>query len=128
MVGDMETRVPRSKRWKRLGAAAAGVAATASGLIAFAPPAAAHYAPIWHGNDLGQVTSTHTTVSIYDGECDGNTVFIQYQATGESFVRQTMDLNGCNTGGNSFTVPSGRRVYRARVCETNVGCTGWSRH
>jgi hypothetical protein len=124
----MEMRTQRSRRWKRLSAVAAGLAATASGLIALAPPASAHYAPIWHGNDLGQVPSTHTSVSIHDGECDSHTAWIEYQITGETSIRQTMDVNGCSTGGNSGNVPSGRLVRRARVCESSEGCTGWQVH
>lgn len=123
----MQILAERSKMWRRLRVVAIGLVATVAGLVALASPAAAHYAPIWHGNDLGQVTSTHTRVSIYDGECDGVNAVIQYQVTGDSAVWQTMDLNGCTTGGSGFTLPSGRFVTRARVCE-GTNCTGWQNH
>jgi hypothetical protein len=99
---------------------------TAGLLMALATPASAHDINLYHGQDYGWI-QTHDTAYVWDEECDGNRVFVQYQymtiggvATGEVY-----DPDGCgNDGDVRSTYP--QRMTRARVCEVNVGCAPWT--
>jgi hypothetical protein len=98
------------------------------GLGAFmipASPASAHSIALYHGQDSGAVV-THNQVAVLDEECDGNTVFLQFRMStiGGVVQRSIYDRNGCNnSGATANTYP--QQVTRARLCETNVGCTAW---
>jgi hypothetical protein len=122
----MEIRAQRSQGWKCLGGVIASLVATSAGLLAYPAPAAAHDLSIPHGADVGRVINSHTAVTIEDRECDAQTAVIEFNVTLSAAIWQTTDPTGCGLGGGRATLPSGRRVVRARVCETNGGgCTAW---
>jgi hypothetical protein len=102
------------------------VSAIAVGLVmAFATPASAHDINLYHGSDYGWI-ETHDTAYVWDEECDGNTVFVQYRYStiGGIVTSSVYDNNGCNNTGNvRSTYP--QRMTSARICETNVGCSAW---
>jgi len=93
--------------------------------MAFATSASAHTIGLYHGADSGAVVR-HNEVAVLDNECDGNTVFVQYDvSTIGGTVRYSLyDSNGCNNSGSTRNHYP-QQVTVARICETNVGCSPW---
>jgi hypothetical protein len=93
--------------------------------MALASPASAHTIGLRHGTDQGGVVR-HNVVAVLDKECDGHTVYLQYDvSTIGGVVRYTLyDRNGCNNSGSTRDHYP-QQVTRARLCETNDGCTAW---
>lgn len=93
--------------------------------MAFATSASAHTIGLYHGADSGGVVR-HNVVAVMDKECDGNTVFVQYYVStiGGSVLYKLYDSNGCNNSGSTRDHYP-QQVTKARICETNVGCSAW---
>jgi len=94
--------------------------------MALASPASAHTIGLRYGANQGAVV-THNVVTALDKECDGRTVYLQYDvSTIGGTVRYTLyDSNGCNNSGatrNHYP----QQVTMARLCETGTGCTAWT--
>ena len=99
-------------------------------LIAFAAPASlalttgvaqAHYTTVYHGSDLGTVSSSHTGISACDQENDGNAVYTE-----------ALLANGTNKkvwdyyGGGCASAYVTSNVRTVRICESGVGCSAWA--
>lgn len=107
-------------------------AAATVGAVAFAAaPASAHATITFHGNDYGHVNQTHTSVLVYDGECDGWYAEVEFRyrnyAGGPIESGSVLDANDCSIGTNSR---NRYQITSYRVCESTYGganssCTGW---
>ncbi|UYM06338.1 hypothetical protein [Solicola gregarius] len=93
--------------------------------IGTAGEAAAHWTYSYHGSDFTSVSYEHDNANVFDMECDGNYVSVDYRLMNStSTPRSVTDWDGCNRGGGGTGfLPSD--VYKFRTCEANVGCAPW---
>ncbi len=99
-------------------------------VLALAAPAAlalstgvahAHYTYVYHGNDLGSVSSDHRAVTTCDRENDGHAVYTEaLLANGSKYNIWDSYDSSCST---RYGLPSNVRTFR--VCEQSAGCTSW---
>jgi len=110
-----------------IGRMTAAVAIVLALFMALASPASAHTIGLYHGADSGGVVR-HNEVAVLDNECDGHRVYVQYNVStiGGVVAYSLYDSNGCNNSG-SVRNHYPQQVTRARICEANVGCSGWVR-
>lgn len=126
----MSTKRHPVQRRKRAGKLAAGLAAGLLASTAMGSPAAAHSGThtILHGRDEGIIGVDHHVAWAADHECDPNAVFMQYYTVslaGQVALWRVDDPDGCGPRIGRRDHGSLTVIISARVCETNVGCTGW---
>lgn len=87
-------------------------------------PASAHYPTAFHGEDGAMVShrSQHSYLTVQDKECDGHSVFGEYEDA-DGLGGAVRDPNGCKVGLGKFEAR--QTIVRFRVCEASVGCSAW---
>lgn len=95
----------------------AATAAVALGSATAADAATTAY----HGSDRAQATAY--ALRAYDGESDGNGVYADAYLTNGVHVA-VWDGNGADGNWGPW-VGTNPRIYKFRVCEDHVGCSGW---
>lgn len=99
------------------------VAMTTMGLAALliqAPAASAHGGTITLGANSASLNSTHTTVTVCDGENDGSSVYAEVTFIWWGLPGRYPDAFG---GGCSTHTVSGRSPSTWKLCEVGGGCS-----
>jgi hypothetical protein len=102
----------------------AALGAAVAALALLAAPASAHDVDLWHEYDHAWVWG-HNEIHVDDGECDGNSVYADYYVStvGGSVLERLWDHQCQNLATWRNHYP--QQITRFRLCEVNVGCTGW---
>jgi hypothetical protein len=92
--------------------------------VALAAPAAAHSRAMYHGSDIGDVNTSHTSYTVKDNECDGYQVAMHGSWTGADWVTIVIDHDGC---GGTYSGFVGQTTAKyVRTCEVYNGGTSVS--
>jgi hypothetical protein len=89
--------------------------------MAFPTAASAHYTQIEYNGNYAYVNAEHDEIWVYDGNCNGHNAYAILE--GSFGVRSITDSNGCQAGYPNYSIFG--TLTRYRLCETDVGCTGW---
>ena len=89
-----------------------------------APAAQAHDTCVWHGYDKACVSEGHSVISACDGESDGHAVRAHWTIVFTGPLRvgdwdTTSDYFVCARNSMSLDTDD------FRICENDVGCSGW---
>jgi hypothetical protein len=98
------------------------VVATAMVLGLSTSPAHAHFVSIYHGSDNAWTWNDDHSVTVYDLENDGNSVWVEVELTRTPYFDTVWDNYG--GGGASRTWAGYINVFR--LCEVGGGCTAWT--
>jgi hypothetical protein len=103
---------------------AAGAAAMAVVVMSAAP---AHAAEVGHGDDVARVYLSSPGgpyyIKVYDQECDGHRVWVEWVNYNSTVVHTLRDPSGCDGGPGERLQDA--RVSSFRVCERTKGCSRW---
>jgi hypothetical protein len=99
-----------------------GVVSAMSAIAATPAPAHDHCGAV-HGNDYACVTDNHTRLHTCDMESDGNGVRSHWRDFALNVTVGNWDPDGAGGYCRIEVLPSSAVEFR--VCENNVGCSGW---
>ena len=105
----------------RLGSLVAGLSAGAA--IIGLPSASAHDVCAWHTYDVACVQDNHQVLKTCDGEADGHAVRAQYTVLLSDRIFVGSWDTTTNAGCVFDRLPLDANQFR--VCENDVGCSGW---
>lgn len=92
--------------------------------IGVASPAQAHdTCAATHGSDYACVTNSHSIIWACDGESDGHGVKAHSRDATFNIDAYNWDLNGADPGCSQDPMPTSEIEFR--ICENEVGCSGW---